>query len=160
MRKFLLSMLFFMGISGAAHTQIEAGTMMAGGSAYFNHYRNSDLDVKSNSLMISPQFGLAFADNFVAGAWFSFSSFSEVSSWSVAPFLRYYAKNAFVQLQYGYSRTGDIGQSVFGADLGYAMFLNDNVSLEPALYYNQYFNDGLAGADLGIKIGFQIYFNR
>ena len=160
MKKHVLAFMLFLGIAGGSFAQIDGGTMMVGGSAYFNQYRNTELDTKFNSLSISPQFGLAFADNFIAGAWFSFSNFSDISSWSIAPFARYYYKNAFVQLQYGYSRTGDVGQSIFGTDIGYAIFLNDNVALEPAVYYAQYFNNGLAGADLGIKLGFQIYLNR
>jgi hypothetical protein len=159
MKRVLLLVVLIMGLS-TVQAQIDGGTMLAGGSATFNHYSNKDLNVKSTYLSIQPQFGLAFADNFVAGAWFSFSSFTNVSSWSVAPFLRYYMKNFFIQTGYGYSRTGDVGQSLFDLELGYAMFLNDYVALEPALYYNQYFNDGFAGNDLGAKIGFQIYFNR
>lgn len=160
MKKIVLLALLVFGLGKFSNAQIEGGTMMAGGSAYFNSYNNSELDIHQSSVNISPQFGLAFADNFIAGAWFSFSSFSDISSWSVAPFLRYYMKNFYLQTQYGYSRSGDIGSSVFGADLGYAMFFNDNVALEPALYFNQYFNDGLAGSDVGFKIGFQVYFNR
>jgi hypothetical protein len=158
--KNIITILFFAFSIGQSHAQIEGGTMLAGGSATFNHYSNKDLDVSSTSLVIQPQFGLAFADNFVAGAWFSFSSFTNTSSWSVAPFLRYYMKNFFLQMGYGYSRSGDTGQSLFDAELGYAMFLNDYVALEPAFYYNQYFNEGFAGNDLGFKIGFQIYLNR
>jgi hypothetical protein len=133
---------------------------MAGGSLYFNHYADNEFDISNTYFNVSPQFGFAFADNFIAGAWFSIATFSDVSTWSVAPFVRYYMKNFFLQAQYGYSRSGDIGTSIFGTDLGYAIFLNDNVALEPAFYYNQYFNNGLNGYDLGFKIGFQVYFNR
>ena len=160
MKKLLFSILLAVNCSITSHSQIDGGTMMAGGSLYFNRYANKDLNIESTSFNVSPQFGLAFADNFIAGAWFSFSTFSNVSNWSVAPFVRYYMKNFFLQAQYGYTRSGSIGSSIFGTDLGYAMFLNDNVALEPAFYYNQYFNSGLDGYDLGFKIGFQVYFNR
>lgn len=160
MKKILFSILLAISCSFTSYSQIDAGTMMAGGSLYFNRYANNDLNIESTTFNVSPQFGLAFADNFIAGAWFSFATFSNVSNWSVAPFVRYYMKNFFLQAQYGYSRSGDIGTSIFGTDFGYAMFLNDNVALEPAFYYNQYFNDGLNGYDLGFKIGFQVYFNR
>lgn len=160
MKKILFSILLSIGFSVTSYSQIEGGTMMAGGSLNFNHSRGNNSSASYTSFNVSPQFGLAFADNFIAGAWFSFATFSDVSNWSVAPFVRYYMKNFFLQAQYGYSRTGDIGTSVFGTDLGYAMFLNDNVALEPAFYFNQHFNDGLDYYDLGFKMGFQIYFNR
>jgi hypothetical protein len=160
MKRLLLAAMILLATGFNSKAQIEGGTMMAGGSLYFNRYADNEFDIESTTFNVSPQFGLAFADNFIAGAWFSFSTFSDVSSWAVAPFVRYYMKNFFLQAQYGYSRSGDIGSSMFGTDLGYAMFLTDNVALEPAFYYNQYFNDGLNGYDLGFKVGFQIYFNR
>jgi hypothetical protein len=158
MKKILLSSLLFLGFSGVSEAQIEAGTMIAGGSAYFNHYRSSST-VKSTSLMIAPQFGLAFADNFIAGAQVNINSFSSTSNWQVSPFVRYYAQNAFLQLRYGYSRSGSSGQSTLGADLGYAIFVNKNVAIEPAFYYERYLS-APTGANLGMKIGLQFYFNR
>lgn len=65
--------------------------MIAGGNAYFNHYINRSLDQQQTSVVISPQFGLAFADNFIAGAYFQFSSFSDVSSWGAGELGRLYA---------------------------------------------------------------------
>lgn len=154
--------LFALVLSFGATGQIDGGTMIAGGNAYFNHYinRSDSVTFKQTTVTISPQFGIAFADNFVAGAYFSFSAVKDFSTWSVGPFVRYYMKNFYAQLGYGYTRTGDVGQSATDISLGYAIFFNDYVALEPALYYNQYFNNGLNGSDLGAKIGFQIYFNR
>lgn len=163
MKRILLALLIFVGVGTNSNAQIEGGTILAGGSAYLNHTRSYETSAKSTQLIISPQVGFAFADNFVGGAYFSFSSFSNFSSWSVAPFLRYYAKNAFVQLGYGYSQSGSGNQisssSILSLDLGYAIFFNDNVALEPALFYNQYLK-GFSSAQMGIKLGFQIYFNR
>lgn len=133
--------------------------MVAGGSAYFN---TQILDGNSSTtLMIQPQFGLAFADNFVAGAWFNVSSFGNVNSWGVSPFVRYYFSNFFFQAGYGYTRTGELGTSTVAADFGYAMFFNDNVALEPALYFNYHVRKDMPDPiDIGFKLGFQIYFNR
>lgn len=167
MKKLLFIAAIFLGLN--VNAQITGGTMLTGGNASFSHYRNNDQDYSSTTLALGPQFGLAFADNFVAGAWFSLSSTSwksafdndSYSAWSVGPFVRYYMQNFFLQLGYGYQKFGSAdGQSIIDVELGYAMFFNDFVALEPALYYNQYFDNGLDGADLGIKLGFQIYFNR
>ena len=166
MKNILIATTLFL-TSFSINAQIESGTFMTGGSATFNRNINSDtsgLDISSTSIVINPQLGIAFADDFVLGAWFEFSSIkgiSNVSSWSVAPFVRYYNNNFFLQLGYGFNRSGNVSGSIFDAELGYAMFLNDNISLEPAFYFNQYFNDnGLNGSDIGFKLGFQLYFNR
>lgn len=158
-----LIVLFALALSFGASAQIEGGTMLAGGGASFNTNLPKQGET-TTSLSLTPQFGLAFADNFVAGAWFQFQSASSFNGMSVAPFLRYYMNNFFVQAGYGYSyaKSGDFKSegSIVDLELGYAAFLNDNVALEPALYYNANFSNGYTGSDLGIKIGFQIYFNR
>lgn len=155
--------LFALALSFSVTAQIEGGTMLAGGGASFNTFLPKSGE-STTSLSITPQFGLAFADNFVAGAWFQFQSASSFRGMSIAPFLRYYMKNFFVQGGYGYSynKSGDFKTegSIVDLELGYAAFLNDNIALEPALYYNANFDGGYVGSDLGIKIGFQIYFNR
>lgn len=149
--------------SSLSFAQIEGGTMIAGGGASFNTHIPETGD-NSSTFSLTPQFGLAFADNFVAGAWFSFQSAKSFSGMSVAPFVRYYMKNFFIQGGYGYSynKVGDFKSegSIVDLELGYAAFFNDYVALEPALYYNANFSNGYTGSDLGIKLGFQIYFNR
>lgn len=160
MKKLLPAFALLCCMTFNSNAQIESGTILAGGGLTFNHYINKQTDQSSTSFVISPQFGFAIAEDFVLGAWFSFQTVSDFNSWSVAPFVRYYMSNFFVQAGYGYNQSGEVGRSVIDAELGYAIFLNDNIALEPALYYNQYFNNGLNGADLGAKIGFQLYFNR
>lgn len=59
MKRVLLLVVLIMGLS-TVQAQIDGGTMLAGGSATFNHYSNKDLNVKSTYLSIQPQFGLAF----------------------------------------------------------------------------------------------------
>ena len=155
--------LFALLFSITTYSQIDGGTMIAGGGASFNTNIPKQGET-SSTLSLTPQFGLAFADNFVAGAWFQFQSASSFRGMSIAPFLRYYMNNFFLQAGYGYSynKVGDFSSSgsIVDLEFGYAAFLNDNVALEPALYYNANFFDGYTGSDLGIKLGFQIYFNR
>lgn len=159
MKKILFIATLFL-TSFSINAQIESGTFMTGGSATFNRHV-SELDFSTTSVIINPQIGVAFADNFIGGAWLSFSSINDFSSWSVAPFIRYYKSNFFLQLGYGYTQTGTVSGSIFNAEIGYAMFLTDNISLEPALYFNQHFIDnGLNGSDIGFNLGFQLYFNR
>lgn len=158
-----LLLIIALTFSSLSFAQIEGGTMIAGGSASFNTHLPENGE-SSSTIAITPQFGLAFADNFMIGAWFSFQSAKNFNGMSVAPFLRYYMKNFFVQGGYGYSynKSGDLKTegSILDLELGYAAFLNDYVALEPAFYYNANFRNGYTGSDLGLKIGFQIYFNR
>ena len=159
MKKLLLITSLFIA-SLTVNAQIEGGTIMTGGSAFYNNNKVKNATSSTTSISVNPQFGVAFADNFIGGMWFEIGSFSEVSSWSVAPFVRYYTGNLFGQLGYGYNSIGGVGQSILDIEVGYAIFLNDYVALEPAFYYYQYFNNGLSERDLGFKLGFQIYFNR
>ena len=44
----------------------------------------------------------------------------------------------------------------FGADLGYAIFITPNISIEPAIYWKHSFADRLN--QYGFKVGFGLYF--
>lgn len=45
-----------------------------------------------------------------------------------------------------------------GVELGYAFFINDKVTIEPALYYDHSFSDHKNYSTVGLKIGFGLYF--
>jgi len=164
MKKILLIMGILLSSLGA-NAQINAGTMMAGGSASFNNRVPKGDFPSVKNLTIQPQFGIAVADNFLVGGFLGVYAHKNYTYWSASPFLRYYVKNFFVQGGYGYSfskltQTTTSG-SIIDFELGYAAFLNKNIALEPAFYYNGVFNGKQYHySDFGIKIGFQIYFNR
>lgn len=58
--------------------------------------------------------------------------------------------------EYGGEKTRKPDYFTFGAELGYAIFLTQNVSLEPGVYWNHSFTDKLN--EYGLKLGFGIYF--
>ncbi|MBL1279038.1 MAG: hypothetical protein COA33_002110 [Fluviicola sp.] len=164
MKNKLIASIIFLSSFGS-FGQIDAGTIVAGGFASFNQRSFPNSQTSVTSLSIQPQLGVAFVDNFVGGAWFQFNSFSSFRSWSVSPFLRYYVKNFFLQAGYGYSysKVANITSegSIIDVEIGYAAFLNEYVALEPVIYYNGGFRGKeYSYTDIGIKIGFQIYFNR
>jgi hypothetical protein len=79
----------------------------------------------------------------------------------------YYKENFYGQLQVGFGRSSFevAGTTTSGLntelDLGYTIFLTDNIALDPALYYNFYTNGSeYGGSNLGMKIGFQLFLNR
>lgn len=45
-----------------------------------------------------------------------------------------------------------------GVELGYAYFINDKITIEPAVYYDQSFSDHKNYSTVGLKIGFGLYF--
>ncbi len=45
-----------------------------------------------------------------------------------------------------------------GIELGYAFFINDKVTIEPAVYYDQSLKDHSEYSTVGLKIGLGIYF--
>ena len=44
-----------------------------------------------------------------------------------------------------------------GVEVGYAFFLNDAVTVEPAIYYDQSFKNHKDFSTIGLKIGVGIY---
>jgi hypothetical protein len=104
------------------------------------------------------------------GAAFSYRMFQGGSNLSISPFMRaYYKDNFYGQLQVGYGRTSMevAGSPVTSSGLlgelnmGYTIFLTDQIALDPALYYNFYMNGSkYGGSNLGLKLGFQIFLNR
>ena len=158
---FLLSSFSFNSFS-----QIEKNTWMIGGSASFDNQYTKSTNITSTSLKINPQFGFFFADNFAVGTLFGINNSKYFRSWSVSPFLRYYLKSFYAEVSYGFEQHKVVNysknnSSVLKGSIGYALFLNDNVALEPSFYYSPSFNDGdYYGSSYGLQIGLQIYLNR
>jgi hypothetical protein len=141
------------------NAQIGKGAFMAGGSLRFNQHIPKGNGTKTSIFNINPNFGYFFTDNFVAGLGVSFNSnLSDYNVVYISPYVRYYVKKFYLQSKFDYGRSGSFSNSNLSFDLGYALFLNDNVALEPAFYYLHNFNS--QGDDLGFKMGLQIYFNR
>ena len=156
MKRILLFTLLFIGLNA----QAQLDTMMAGGSLTFNRYtpKNSN-GTSSTWFSLNPDFGYFVADNFAVGAGFSFNGYGSGNNIVYfSPYLRYYVKKFYLQSKFEYGRLNSSSNSNLIFDLGYALFLNDNVALEPAFYFAQ--NLKGQGNNLGFKMGFQIYFNR
>lgn len=148
------------------NAQIGKGAFMAGGSLTFNHHIPKGSNSSTTNFSINPNFGYFFTDNFVAGLGASFntqnSNYSNYNMVYISPYMRYYVKKFYLQSKFDYRRSssssGSNSNSNLSFDLGYALFFNNNVALEPAFYYLHNFNS--QGDNLGFKMGLQIYFNR
>jgi outer membrane protein len=175
--------------------QISRGTMMIGGSVEFNSEKykteengQTDTNVTSTSFTLSPEFGYFVVDNLALGA--GIGLYNTVSKnnaadsknvntgIAVTPFVRYYLGNVFFHGQAGfgsgknnYERPGfeSEGKSSFtnwNLGAGYAIFLNDNVAIEPTLGY-QSSAVKYDGSDeksitggLYLRVGIQVYLRR
>jgi opacity protein-like surface antigen len=181
-----------MASSFAAFAQYNQGRMLVGGSfglsTNTSKTRDGNQTVTRGTQTVfnlSPRFGYFIIDNLAIGAgvglglakWNSKNNGTDynTSSISFQPFVRYYLPvNVFFhgELGIGTSRTKFEGQSFaddkhntfnFGLGAGYALFLNDNVAVEPMLSYkftrSKYDEDDERELNSGLflSVGFQIY---
>lgn len=55
------------------------------------------------------------------------------------------------------AHTGGYNDVMPGVELGYVYFVSKQVAIEPAVYYDQSFNDHSAYSTVGVKVGIGIY---
>jgi len=110
-------------------------------------------------------------DNLAVGVLFDFSTsstgdFSSTST-SLGPLVRYYIQNVFLSAAYQHSfiRTNNDGDKdsdnggIFSAQLGYALFVNDFVAIEPSLGYTTGVGDLFDEFNgFGLNVDFALYF--
>ena len=176
--------------SSMAFGQLNKGDFLAGGSFTFSTGKTKNTapvanntsvitETKHTNINFSPKFGVFVADNLAIGAQVGLESYSvdgnlSHSTVSAGPFIRYYFPvKIFAEGFLGYAgqKFGDgSGASKYNglgysAGLGYALFLNKNVALEPMVKFVGYSTKNAkdsryknSDAALLIGIGFQIYF--
>ena len=180
-----------------ANAQTEKGRYMVGGSVGFSSTKDkfesggssSDGD-KYTNIWVMPTFGLFIADGIVVGAGLSITSnktasdasdFTNTKSGlSVAPFGRYYHDSGLfghVNLEFGTANDKDEGgqediefkESIFGWKVGggYALFINNNVIVEPMITYGSTTNKPKdsdsdfksTNSGLMVSVGFNVLIN-
>lgn len=160
----------------AVFAQINKGQWLVGGSAGFESGKYGDVDEsKYTSFELSPAAGYFFINNLAGGLRLNVSTtkYKEdddaMSSFSLAPFVRYYflpageKVNILADASYGFGSMKD-GESEsfdrFSFMAGPVVFLSPNTALEFTLGYTSAGGDAY-GEDrqnnLGINIGFQIH---
>jgi len=192
----ILSALVFC-VSLVASAQTEQGRYMVGGSVGFSSMKDkqdvggtSTDDDKHTNIWVMPTFGMFIADGIVVGAGLSITSnkdesddgtFSQTNSgFTLAPFGRYYHESGLfghlnLEIGSGKVKTESGGSSfesktsIFGWRVGggYALFLNNNVAVEPMITYGSSsakLKDSdpefkLITSGLMINVGFNIFIN-
>lgn len=89
---------------------------------------------------------------------------SPIDAYQIGVGGRYYFEKIGIYLgaglnatRYDFKHFNNITDFGLKAQVGYAFFVAKNVTIEPALYYNQSFKDS-DYSELGFKIGFGLYF--
>lgn len=155
----------------AASAQISQGTILVGASSNlgftsFNEdagdYSQFNFDVKAGYFVV---------DNLVFGLSMGLSTldagdFGKETDTHFGAFGRYYFNGKIfggigfnsskVKIEDSSGEEYETKVSVIPIELGYAVFLNDAIALEPALNYSIYGDDG-DGASFGFSVGLTVY---
>jgi outer membrane protein len=156
MKKSLHILPFILLFHFSSSAQTEKGTWLLGGSA--SYVRTEGVGFVS----INPSVGYFLLNNLAGGAQVNFYGAKSGSYFSVGPFGRYYFYGdergrfyltAGLNIGFGSGSKFDTGFNLGG---GYAMFLNESISINLGAQYDK------IGADKGIftlGAGFQIHFS-
>jgi len=164
MKKHLLSslfaMIFALCATNATAQVCPKGAVLLGGSIGLTSFSNDgDSDVVFS---FAPAAGFFIIDDLAIGASLGITVTDGFSQFSVGPFARYYfLKALFAEAGLNFASTKFEGfdsdsSTNFGFGLGYSLFLNEGVAIEPGLAFN--FGDGQTV--IGLNIGVQAFLNR
>ena len=195
MKKTLFSILAFFALS-TAFAQFEQGRMLVGGDVGFSSItakgKSGSTTVtygKTTTFSLSPKFGYFIIDNLAIGGELeaAVSNYkdddgedeSKFSQISIGPFARYYFDpGVFVHAGFGFGSAKEkdtfgsgtdetkYGLTKFDVGVGYAVFLNDNVAIEPMLGYgtsslkNKDNDSKSIDSGIYLSVGFQIYLSK
>lgn len=157
--KKIMTVLLFMVMTVSAKAQFEANTWYASTSA-----TGLGMSYSSNEKF---SFGLeAKGGYFIAQSWMLYGTFGydhrkHLDDFHLGVGGRYYfQENGIymgVGMQYAHT-TKNINNLHLCPEVGYAFFINRNITIEPAVYYNMSLNDFADGSKVGLKIGVGLYF--
>jgi len=160
-RKSLLVLAFsFIAMTGAfaQDEAINKGAWLVGSSSQLG-WTNSSVTGggSSSNFYIAAGAGYFFMDNLAAGLNFGLSSGSGNTTTSIGPFVRYYIGGKwFLGAGFQSNNNGSTTTSQIPFEAGAALFITDNIAVEPSVNFTTF--DG--GSDLGIRVGFSLYLNR
>lgn len=146
--------------SVAAHAQFESGKKYCGASLTgLNLSYNGTEDL---NLGIQAKAGYFVADDWMllGQAGYQHSGAEGVKDYfSVGAQGRYYIEQNGLYLGLGAKlvHTGSYNDFMPGLEIGYAFFVSKEVTIEPAVYYDQSFKNHADHSTVGVKVGIGIY---
>lgn len=172
-----IALVLFIALTTTAFAQVEKGRYTLGGNVDISGTRTGI--ERTFSMTIAPQFGVFVVKGFAVGARYAFGvagsrTYNEdkkefqvntVYTTNIGPRLKYYygkkQLKGYIMGHGGYSvytrvRKGDVTNKngfTFGASLGMAYFVNNNVGIESGMYFN---TQGYEGDFPTTRIGFSV----
>lgn len=147
-------------VSVGAHAQFESGKQYCGASLTgLNLSYNGSEEL---SLGIQAKAGYFFEDDMMllAQAEYKHSGLEGVKDyWALGAQGRYYIAQNGIYLGAGMKliHTGSYNDVMPGVEVGYAFFVSKQVTIEPAVYYDQSFKNHSDYSTVGVKVGIGIY---
>ena len=147
-------------VSVGAHAQFESGKQYCGASLTgLNLSYNGSEEL---SLGIQAKAGYFFEDDMVllAQAEYKHSGLEGVKDyWALGGQGRYYIEQNGIYLGAGMKliHTGSYNDVMPGVEVGYAFCVSKQVTIEPAVYYDQSFKNHSDYSTVGVKVGIGIY---
>ena len=147
-------------VSVGAHAQFESGKQYCGASLTgLNLSYNGSEEL---SLGIQAKAGYFFEDDMMllAQAEYKHSGLDGVKDyWALGAQGRYYIEQNGIYLGAGMKliHTGSYNDVMPGVEVGYAFFVSKQVTIEPAVYYDQSFKNHSDYSTVGVKVGIGIY---
>lgn len=147
-------------VSVGAHAQFESGKQYCGASLTgLNLSYNGSEEL---SLGIQAKAGYFFEDDIMllAQAEYKHSGLEGVKDyWALGAQGRYYIEQNGIYLGAGMKliHTGSYNDVMPGVEVGYAFFVSKQVTIEPAVYYDQSFKNHSDYSTVGVKVGIGIY---
>lgn len=147
-------------VSVGAHAQFESGKQYCGASLTgLNLSYNGSEEL---SLGIQAKAGYFFEHDMMllAQAEYKHSGLEGVKDyWALGAQGRYYIEQNGIYLGAGMKliHTGSYNDVMPGVEVGYAFFVSKQVTIEPAVYYDQSFKNHSDYSTVGVKVGIGIY---
>lgn len=147
-------------VSVGAHAQFESGKQYCGASLTgLNLSYNGSEEL---NLGIQAKAGYSFEDDMMllAQAEYKHSGLEGVKDyWALGAQGRYYIEQNGIYLGAGVKliHTGSYNDVMPGVEVGYAFFVSKQVTIEPAVYYDQSFKNHSDYSTVGVKVGIGIY---
>ncbi len=158
MKKILTIALLFVVALGA-NAQFEKGTKYVGASltglsASYNKVNDFNFGLQATA-------GYFFADNWMAKANVGYGYNYKIHSVNLGAMASYYLKSIGLFFSAGaeYSHLGgSVNDFRIPMEVGYCFYLNNHVSVEPAVYYRMSCVDFCDNSEVGLRVGFSYYF--
>lgn len=147
-------------VSVGAHAQFESGKQYCGASLTgLNLSYNGSEEL---NLGIQAKAGYFFEDDMMllSQAEYKHSGLEGVKDyWALGAQGRYYIEQNGIYLGAGVKliHTGSYNDVMPGVEVGYAFFVSKQVTIEPAVYYDQSFKNHSDYSTVGVKVGIGIY---